>query len=520
MLTLLRIGWTNLKRDRVAQTLTFVLPIVFFSIFASVFGGRGDDPTPRVVDRASSTRTAPSSAAAIVDALGKESALRVRAADPGAAALDRAGAERLVRNGDVPVAVVIPKGVGDGVRAERLRERRAVDRPARRSVGSGRAADGAGAAAEGHDDRGSRPDDGGRHEAVRGARRRADPEQRKAVDAWLPTLKADAGTGGASTGGAGAMGMAVDVVDVMRTDDRKGSLISFYAAGIGVMFLLFSAVGGAGGALLDEAESGTLERLLSTNIGMTGLLAGKWLFLTLIGTAQLTRDVPVGAGRVRPAAVLAHPGLPRDDGRDRRRRRGARPGARHAGAHPGAAVRLLDAADPDDVGARRQHVPALPDERDDAEDGAGDVQRLGARRIPEGVLAQRRGLGAVAAGARPRRARRHVPRRSPGCWRGAGSSRERAAARALAICIAAIALSVGACRNLDVVTEATRRSPRRRRPAPSIAAGCRAACRPGPASCAWRTTSTRTGAGGCSIFRRPKPMRCARSSGRRFRSTA
>ena len=39
--------------------------------------------------------------------------------------------------------------------------------------------------------------------------------------------------------GAGAMGVGVDVVDVMRTDDRRGSLISFYAAGIGVMFLLF-----------------------------------------------------------------------------------------------------------------------------------------------------------------------------------------------------------------------------------------------------------------------------------------
>ncbi|MGH8639738.1 MAG: ABC transporter permease, partial [Burkholderiales bacterium] len=73
-----------------------------------------------------------------------------------------------------------------------------------------------------------------------------------------------------------------------RAGNRNGSLISFYAAGIGVMFLLFSAVGGAGGALLDEAESGTLERLLSTNIGMTGLLAGKWLFLTLVGMAQLT----------------------------------------------------------------------------------------------------------------------------------------------------------------------------------------------------------------------------------------
>ena len=40
MLTLLRIGWMNLKRDRVAQALTFLLPILFFSIFASVFGGR------------------------------------------------------------------------------------------------------------------------------------------------------------------------------------------------------------------------------------------------------------------------------------------------------------------------------------------------------------------------------------------------------------------------------------------------------------------------------------------------
>ena len=63
------------------------------------------------------------------------------------------------------------------------------------------------------------------------------------------------------------------------------------------MFLLFSMVGGAGGTLLDEVESGTLERLLSTNIGMTGLLVGKWLLLTLIGCLQLTRDVPLGAGR-------------------------------------------------------------------------------------------------------------------------------------------------------------------------------------------------------------------------------
>ncbi len=286
MLTLLRIGWTNLKRDRVAQTLTFVLPIVFFSIFASVFGGRGDEGTPRVsiavVDEDGSEFSR-----RIVEALGKESALRLRAANPAAPVVDRAGAERLVRNGDVPVAVVIPKGVGDGLQK------------------SGFASAGPSIVLL------ADPSDPVAPQMVQGLLQKVTmtaapdlmmmggmkqfeeragsltPQQRKAVDAWLPMLKAN-GTSGASTGGTGSMGMAVDVVDVMRTDDRKGSLISFYAAGIGVMFLLFSAVGGAGGALLDEAESGTLERLLSTNIGMTGLLTGKWLFLTLMGTAQLT----------------------------------------------------------------------------------------------------------------------------------------------------------------------------------------------------------------------------------------
>ncbi|MEM6675105.1 MAG: hypothetical protein AAF726_19805, partial [Planctomycetota bacterium] len=37
--TVLWIGWLNLLRDRVALALTFVLPLVFFTVFASVFGG-------------------------------------------------------------------------------------------------------------------------------------------------------------------------------------------------------------------------------------------------------------------------------------------------------------------------------------------------------------------------------------------------------------------------------------------------------------------------------------------------
>ena len=48
--TLLRIGWTNFRRDRVALSLTFVLPVVFFSIFAGVFGNQRSPATRRVAE--------------------------------------------------------------------------------------------------------------------------------------------------------------------------------------------------------------------------------------------------------------------------------------------------------------------------------------------------------------------------------------------------------------------------------------------------------------------------------------
>jgi len=287
MLTLLRIGWKNLKRDRVAQMLTFVVPIVFFTIFANVFGGAGGgDRTPRVAV-AVADEDGSELSTRIVAALGKEGALRLRAAPAGAPALDRSGAERLVRTGDVPVAVVIPKGLGAAFEERGFSSSGPSivlladpSDPIAPQMVQGLLQKVTMTAA---------PDlvmRGGMKQFERYAGTMT-PEQRRAVDEWIPRLKADAGTTGPSSAGGGAMGMAVEVVDVMRTDDRRGSLISFYAAGIGVMFLLFSAVGGAGGAILDEVESGTLERVLSTNIGMTGLLLGKWLFLALTGVAQL-----------------------------------------------------------------------------------------------------------------------------------------------------------------------------------------------------------------------------------------
>ncbi len=291
MATLLWVGWTNLRRDRVAQMLTFLLPIVFFSIFANVFGGQGDALTARIkIAVVDEDRSDVSSR--LIDGLKNEKSLRTQTtaqASGEGAPLDRAAAEQLVRSGDVPVAVVIPSGLGEafskfglasnGPRIQLLSD---VSDPIAPQMVLGLLQKVAMTAA---------PDllmQGGMHEFEKYAGAMT-PQQKTAVDAWLPRLKAQGlATGTTTSDNAAALPIGVEVVDVMRTDNRRGSLISFYAAGIGVMFLLFSSVSGAGGALLDEAEAGTLERLLSTNLGMTGVLTGKWILLALIGCLQLT----------------------------------------------------------------------------------------------------------------------------------------------------------------------------------------------------------------------------------------
>ena len=111
--TLLRIGWINFKRDRVVQGLTFAVPIVFFSIFAAVFSNQGNVTQKvriAVVDEDQSTFSRK-----LVAALKNEGALNVRTQggdDQQGPPLDRAAAEALVKAGRVPVAVVLPKGLG------------------------------------------------------------------------------------------------------------------------------------------------------------------------------------------------------------------------------------------------------------------------------------------------------------------------------------------------------------------------------------------------------------------------
>ena len=283
-----------MTRDRVVQALTFLLPIMFFSIFASVFSNQSD-PTSRirvaVVDEDQSDYSRK-----LISALEAEGGLRVRrtvAAEPPADGqpgplLDRTSAEALVRRGAVPVALVIPKGIGSsnmfyaepGAARPKVSLLADVSDPIAPQVVAGLLQKVAFTAAP-------------QTMAVEGMALfekytgPLTPGQRDVVDAWK---KGEGpGFGDASGGqpsGTAAVGLPIETVNVMQAGENS-SMVSFYAAGIGVMFLLFSCAG-AGGTLLEEEESGTLDRLIGSRAGMGGVLVGKWAFLMLMGISQLT----------------------------------------------------------------------------------------------------------------------------------------------------------------------------------------------------------------------------------------
>jgi ABC-2 type transport system permease protein len=256
---LVRNSWKQLRRDRAAQVLVFIVPIAFFSIFAVIFGGGGNrmNGTSRVavavVDEDGSEKSR-----ALVAALQADSGLRVvtvASARQGArdTTLTRASAEAMVKRGDLPAALILPPGAGAAIG----------------SFGGG--SSGVQALVL-HDP--------------------SDPVAARMVGGLLQRAALRA-----AAAGGGLMGMATHDPDAMLPlrfethavlgAKRESPMVAFYAAGIAVMFIMFSAAG-AGGALIEETEAGTLERVLTTGLGMTGLLLGKWLYTTSLAIVQIT----------------------------------------------------------------------------------------------------------------------------------------------------------------------------------------------------------------------------------------
>jgi ABC-2 type transport system permease protein len=300
MFAIVRTALIALRRDRASLALSFVLPIAFFSIFAMVFGGQHDTmPRVRIIvvdeDHSSASRD-------LLRSLQREGSLLISthpdAKQSGTTPADytAATAEAAVKAGQVPVALIIPAGWGahpvafgpnavEGPKLHLLNDQSdsiapqivngLLQKAAMTSMPASMAVEGMQYTEE-----------------YLGS---LTPEQRKRWSENVARLEQiqkeradEPDTNGSTQRTSSGMASGIVAVDTRAVagEHKNKNLISFYAAAIGVMFLLFTASGSAG-SLLDEAESGTLDRVLSSRITMTTLLAGKLTFNTLLAFAQL-----------------------------------------------------------------------------------------------------------------------------------------------------------------------------------------------------------------------------------------
>lgn len=279
--TVFQISLQRLVHSRSELLLTFGVPIVFFSIFAVIFGsGVGSAKTPKievvVVDECGS-----GASRAVVASLREHGGLEFRHGleEP----LDRETARRLVQRGNPAMGIVLYPGDGDQVAVKILAD--SSDQVASQVVSSlitrSLMLVEAHRQIVGFDVADSEVSNSITPSSTDDAAR-MDGETIKQYAAKPAATTIDPGVSEVASSVSGA----IEVVDVMG-DSKTNPVISMYAAGIAVMFLLFGATGG-GGVLLEERENQTLERLLSTRMSMDQLLLGKWFYMTALGVLQVT----------------------------------------------------------------------------------------------------------------------------------------------------------------------------------------------------------------------------------------
>ena len=299
---IVRTALIALRRDRGALALSFILPIGFFTIFAVIFGGR-HDTMPKVsllvVDEDHSATSQ-----SLIRGLEREGSLSVMRRPGPKQGVEQpeytAGtAEAAVKSGVATVALIVPHGFGEnpisfgggnGPTIELLRD--SSDMVAPQVVAGMLQKVAMTSMPEAMAEQGSKYMDvyaGG-----------FTPEQRKRIDAGIEALRKrdSAESSGQPTAAADpnhvksnqadpnqGMPMPVTTRDVVGENKNNG-MVSYYAAAVSVMFLLFTA-SGTGGSLLDEAESGTLDRVLSSRVTMGTLMTGKLCYCVLLAFLQL-----------------------------------------------------------------------------------------------------------------------------------------------------------------------------------------------------------------------------------------
>jgi ABC-2 type transport system permease protein len=300
--TVMQTSWRRLKNNRSELFLTFIVPIVFFSIFAVIFGSRDSaSSTPKIKIAISDTSGAALSERA-VKLLEEQKSLRVsensrshgasKEGASGASTVSRSAAEDLVRRGMVSAAIVFEKSeLADSAnglpKIEIMTD--SFDQVASQVLAA--IVQKAVMTANG---------ELLKEKSDKFVQANAPiPANASMVKSSLPMnlvrtadFNANADASGASSSSL-SQPPTIDVVDVIG-GKKTNPVVAMYAAGIAVMFLLFSATT-ASGSLLEERENSTLDRLLCSRLTMDQLLLGKWAYLTVIGSIQMALMFTWGA---------------------------------------------------------------------------------------------------------------------------------------------------------------------------------------------------------------------------------
>jgi ABC-2 type transport system permease protein len=290
---IIRIASVGLRRDKFALALSFLLPVIFFAVFSMIYSGRADT-TPKIsiiiVDQDQSDTSK-----RLVQTLKNEASLHVFTSpkptkeNPAPPNYNAATAEAAVKAGEFPVALIIPSGYGDhpisfgpqqqATQIELLNDSSDMIAPqmvngllqkaAMSSMSPSMAEEGMKLTAK---------NIGG-----------FTPEQQKRANAQMAEFRhylADPANGNRNSASSNGEMIQVHNRPVVG-ENKPNPMIAFYAAAFGVMFLLWTS-SGAAGSLLDESESGTLDRILASRVSIGTLLAGKMAFAICLAFSQLT----------------------------------------------------------------------------------------------------------------------------------------------------------------------------------------------------------------------------------------
>ncbi|MCB1741867.1 MAG: ABC transporter permease [Gammaproteobacteria bacterium] len=247
--TLLRAQILGYTRDRLSLLFGYVLPIVFFTITVLLFGqiGARSEADGRMLDLLVADRVDSVASRQLLAALSRSGRVKLQNAAPaaGAEALDQA-----VQSGRIDIGLLVT-ATEDRLPAVTLVYDSA--NPVARYTIAGLL-------------------------------------QAAASEILLGTgpAAANVGSGNSSGNESPEKTLIPGPLRIIGQDARglPGDTTAYFAAGVSAMFLLF-ALSGAGGALLEEKESGVLERLFDSGVRAAQILIAKWLFFTVLGLSQL-----------------------------------------------------------------------------------------------------------------------------------------------------------------------------------------------------------------------------------------